>query len=206
MGNEFTSTMNKRAPAHMVIDPMELDQTMQAVLQEFVDKFNRLMDEMFGDGEQMEETDKKLMEAASTQFRQTLQDAIDARVEKNRQCISGGQMKLVATVGVTTGVLWLRRHPYLMTAGVGGYGAVHAGNASERAEAEGVTALDRMAQDWKELVIDRHWRRDISAMWVAIKSLRKGQLKLNVQPLVKAVMAAANTQPSNAEKSSGNES
>merc|ERR1712039_684529 len=188
-----------------VLDPLELEEIVKSLLQEFVDKFNRLMDEMFGDDEQMEEPDKKLMEAALTQFRQTLQDAIDARVEKNRQCISGGQMKLVATVGVSTGVLWLRRHPYVMTMAVGGYGAVHAGNASERAEAEGVTALDRIAQDWKEAVFDRHWRRDVSSMWVAIKSLRKGQLKLNMQPLVKAVMAATNTQQSNGEKSSGND-
>merc|ERR1712232_137119 len=104
--------------------------------------------------------------------------------EKNRQHIAGGQMKLLVTASGTTGALWLRNHPYVAFATAGGYGALHAGNASERAKEEGGTTLERMAQDWKQLILERHWRRDIWSMWIAAKNIQKGNFKLNL-PIIR---------------------
>merc|ERR1712176_1043059 len=125
----------------------------KAIFEEYIERFQQLIDETFGSPDQMEDDDVKLKDGALSTFRQSLQDISDTRVEKNSQCTASGQVKLLVAASGTTGVLWLRKHPYIVFASMGGYGAVHAGNASVRAKAEGGTTTERMLMDWKALII-----------------------------------------------------
>lgn len=157
----FRDQLNRQAPDHTVLDPVQLEKVLDRLKSTFREEFITKLRPW-----RMKESDES---AAVAEFTQTVNDAIVIRKVSNEQQVEGATMKLVASPVVGCTAYFLLVHHWLLyiAMSVGAYLHAKKWSAKKDVEIYDPVVVQGMTEDVKKFWTQR-WK-DLQAIEIAVQ-------------------------------------